>query len=178
MRHRIVLAVGALALAGLAGCTTPPIDTPKSQVSVTLGDLWPDAPEAAPAVVPANLPAYPVKKDQGGLAVQVPDQARQVSVTSSVLHLSLTNRMKLPLTLTFYLAKENPYAAANQLGTASLAPGETRQIDAAFDPALLKNPVLHAGVEVAIGKTAGPVLVRKADPLEAITWATVQVKLL
>lgn len=162
--------------ASFPGFTTPPIDTPKQTSTFTLGDLWPGAPESTivPVAVPTNLPPYRVKEREGGLTLDVPAQARSLDVTRGVLHLALASQMKIRLGFKFFLAKEDPYSTP-PIGEVTIAPGESKQIDMAFDTGLLKNPTLRAGVEAQVLESE-PAVVKRSDPLSATIWATIQVK--
>ncbi len=172
--------IAASVVAGLlAACsfTTPPIDTPQVKSAFTLGDLWPGAPESTlvPVAVPVDLPPYNVAESEGGIAIEIPGQAQTANITTAVLHIQLQSQMKIGLAFKFYLAKEKPYATT-AIAETTIQPGETKQVDANFDPALLKNAKIYAGVQAQVLKS-DPAVVKKSDPLTATTWATVQLKL-
>lgn len=176
-------ALGGLATATacnlqLPGLETPPLDTPKQTSTFTLGDLWPDAPESTvvPVSVPFNLSPYKVKESEGGIPIDVPADAQKLPVSSGILHLTLASQMKINLGFKFYLAKDKPYATA-PIAETTIGPGETKQIDTAFDVSLLKQPRVFAGVEAQVRQSPAAV-VKKSDPLTATVWATIRVKLL
>ncbi len=174
--------VAASALVGgcasFPGFTTPPFDTPRQTSTFTLGDLWPNAPESTivPVAIPTNLPPYKVKEGEGGIPIEIPANAQQVNVASAILHIKLQSAMNVRLGFKFYMAKENPYSTA-PIGEVAIGPGETRQVDAAFDTTLLKNPKIFSGVEVQVLQS-DPAVVKRSDSLTATIWATVQLKLL
>ncbi|MBM3270827.1 MAG: hypothetical protein FJZ01_24615 [Candidatus Sericytochromatia bacterium] len=174
---RAFLLVGLTALLGACSFTTPPVDTPQVVKTFTLGDLWPSAPETTliPVAVPVDLPPYNVAEAEGGIAIDVPAQARAANITSAVLHIGLRSQMKIGLAFKFFLAREKPYASV-ALAETTVQPGETKQVDAAFDTSLLKNEKVYAGVQAQVQKS-DPAVVKKSDPLTTTTWATVQIKL-
>lgn len=168
----------AAGCAALPGFTTPPIDTPKQTSTFTMGDLWPGAPEAplVPVVVPTDLAPYRVKEGEGGMAIDVPSQAQSLNIASGVLHLKLDSQMKIRLGFKFYLAKENPYAT-DPIGQVEIGPGESKQVDMAFDTSLLKNPKIYSGVQVQVLQSDAA-MAKKSDTLTATVWATLTIKVL
>lgn len=181
MNRPTLLAVSALALAAVA-CTTPPVTTPSATFSVTMSELCPQCSFPLPMVsLPASLPPFQVEANQGGLPITVPSQARSLPISSATLNTQIQNQMKVPLTLSLALSKDNAYSAdADQLGTVSLDPGAVQTLNSPFDPSLLKNQTIYAGVTVTIGSTSsvpGVTMLQATDAINATTSATVQFKL-
>ncbi|MBO9541644.1 lipoprotein [bacterium] len=174
--------IPALAVAALAACTTPPIDTPKATGSVTLSELTGLPRETAgPAMVPA-VPAFNINAPEG-LAIPVPDNARQVTLSTATLHIKLTNRMAIPLQFRLALSKtDRPYEDASASLTPEpllIAEGESKQIDRPVDPTLFKQPKVYMGVTLSTpGNFPKIVTVRGTDAIDVESWVTVQVKLL
>lgn len=180
---RALIVGSALVLTACSGITTPPIDTPHSTSKVTLSQMTNgQIPEgaAAPAIVPA-IRGFQVNAPQG-MAINVPDNARNVNLATATLHLKLTNQMQIPLTLQLALSKTNtPYSDAS----ASLTPtavtinaGQSTQIDKQVDPTLFKASTLYLGVTFGTPGSGGNlVTVSGSDAVNVESWATVQVKL-
>lgn len=181
---RILISAALLALAGCAGLSTPPIDTPHASSTVTLtqmsGGKVPTG-VAAPIIVPA-IESFQVNSPQG-MAIDVPSNAQNVNLSAATLHIKLTNQMKIPLTLQVALSKTTtPYSDASASLTPTpitLQPNEAKQIDAAVDTTLFKQPKLYLGVSFGTpGTLPNVVTVSGDDAVTTESWATVQVKVL
>lgn len=175
MRRRfLMLWLGALLL--LVGCTTPPITTPQAESTVYLRDIVPIVPESpTPMVVPSAGP-FPLP----AMGVDVPANARTVTLTSAILHLDLTNHMKIPLGLKIFLSgnRDTVYDEANLLGEVSLEPEQSGRIDQAVkDPAIFKGEKVWVGIHFSTPGSGGVVTVKGSDALVVRSSATVQVKL-
>lgn len=166
----------------LVACTTPPIDTPHVNGSVTLSELTGLPRETAgPATVP-KVPAFNINSPEG-LPITVPDNARAVTLSAATLHIKLTNRMTIPLAFKLALSKtDRPYEDAS----ASLNPepllieaGESKQIDQSVDPTLFKQQKVYMGVTLSTpGNFPKIVTVKGTDAIDVESWVTVQVKLI
>jgi len=175
MRRRfLMLWLGALLL--LVGCTTPPITTPQSESTVYLRDIVPIVPESpTPMIVPAAGP-FPLP----AMGVDVPSNARTVTLASAILHLDLTNQMKIPLGLKIFLSgnRDTVYDEANLLGEVNLEPEQSGRIDQAVkDPAIFKGEKVWVGIHFSTPGSGGIVTVKGSDALVIRSSATVQVKL-
>ncbi len=175
MRFRIsTLLLGAFL--ALTACTTPPITTPVVTSTVTMGDIAPlityGPAVPVPAAGPFNAPA---------IGIDVPAQARNVTLTSAVLNLDVENQMKIPLTLRIFLGgnRDTVYDEANLLGEVSVKPQESRRISQAVkDPAIFKAEKVWAGITFSTpGTGLQRVDIEKSDAIVIHTSATVQVKL-
>lgn len=171
------LALLLAAVLSLLACTTPPITTPKVQSTVYLRDIVPGMPESRmPLIVPAtpvfNLPPA---------GIDVPENARRVTLASAVLHLDIQNQMKIPLTLKIYLSdkQDGLYSEANLLGDVSLVPEQSGRIDNTVkDPAIFKSEKVYVGIGMSTPGTGTDVAsVQGSDAVVVDTSATVQVKL-
>jgi hypothetical protein len=160
----------------LTGCTTPPITTPAVESTVYLRDIVPGMPESAtPMIVPAAGP-FPLP----AMGIDVPANARSVTLTAATLHLDLTNHMKIPLALKVYLAgnRDAVYDEANLLGEVALQPEQSGRIDQAVkDPTIFKGEKVWVGIRFSTQGSGGLVTVKGGDSLVVRTSATVQVKL-
>lgn len=177
--RRILIPAMILAL---AACTTPPIDTPHANGSVTLSELTGLPRETSgPATVP-HVPAFNLNAPEG-LPITVPDNARQVNLSAATLHIKLTNRMTIPLEFKLALSKtDRPYedssATLNQ-EPLLIEAGASKQIDQSVDPTLFKQPKVYMGVTLGTpGNFPKLVTVKGTDAIDVESWVTVQVKLL
>ena len=164
------------ALLLLVGCTTPPITTPAVESTVYLRDIVPGMPESpTPLVVPAAGP-FPLP----AMGIDVPSNARSLTLTAATLHLDLTNHMKIPLDLRIFLSgnRDTVYEEANLLGEVSLQPEQSGRIDQAVkDPTIFKGEKVWVGIRFSTRGSGGIVTVKGSDSLLVKTSATVQVKL-
>ncbi|MNX78783.1 hypothetical protein D3C86_1103900 [compost metagenome] len=167
-------------MVALAACTTPPIDTPHASSSVTLsqmtgGAISPGFSGMAPVpAVPAfRMPVVPI---------DVPPNAASANLAEAILHVTLTNRMTIPLTLKISLSKsENPYddPSASFGDAVEIQPGASKQLDKSVDPTLFKQPKVYFGMTFSTpGTGLTPVAIKGSDSLDLESWATVKVKLL
>lgn len=168
------LLIGALLT--LTACTTPPITTPTAESTVYLRDIVPVVPETpTPMIVPAGGP-FPLP----AMSIDVPANARSVTLTSAKLHLDLTNHMKIPLDLKIFLSgnRDTIYDAQNLLGEVQLEPEKSGRIDQAVkDPAIFKGEKIWVGIRFSTAGSRGMVTVKGSDSLVITSSATVQVKL-
>lgn len=174
---RALIPAAALLLSACSGLTTPPIDTPHSTFSVTLNQML--GTNYGSSVTLPLLPPVP-SFQMPARAIDVPSNARNVNLASAVLHLKLTNRMQMPLTLKLALSKQSdPYAdPAAALGEAfTIQPQETKQVDSNVDPTLFKQEQVYLGVTFSSPGKSQPVTVSGSDSIDGEAWATVQVKL-
>ncbi len=175
MRNRFLAGVLGMLMV-LVGCTTPPITTPQAESTVYLRDIVPGMPESStPMIVPAAGP-FPLP----AMGIDVPANARSVTLTSAILHLDLTNHMKIPLGLKIYLSgnRDTVYEEASLLGDVDLQPEQSGRIDQPVkDPAIFKGEKVWVGIRFSTPGTAGIVTVKGSDSLVVKTSATVQVKL-
>ena len=100
MTRSVFLSLFLGAILALVGCSTPPITTPSVTSTVYLRDIVPGMPETptptlVPAAGPFNLPPA---------AIDVPPNARSVTLTSATLNMDFKNQMKVPLGLKIYLS--------------------------------------------------------------------------
>ncbi|HEY9857520.1 MAG TPA: hypothetical protein V6D05_17380, partial [Stenomitos sp.] len=126
---RALIGAAALLLSACAGLTTPPIDTPHSNFSVTLNQMT--GGNYGSSVTLPLFPPIPSFR-MPAQTIDVPSNARSVNLASAVLHLRLTNKMQIPLTLQLALSKQSdPYGDTTAaLGTAvTILPQETKPID-------------------------------------------------
>lgn len=176
---RALIGAAALLLSACAGLTTPPIDTPHSTFSVTLNQMT-GGNYGSSVYSPIGLPPVPSFR-MPAQAIDVPSNARNVNLASAILHLRLTNKMQMPLTLQLALSKQSdPYGDPTaSLGSAiTIQPQETKPIDQNVDPSLFKQEKLYLGVTFSSPGTSQPVTVSGTDSVDGEAWATVQVKLL
>lgn len=174
MKRALVPVAAALLL---AACSTPPIDTPHSTFSVTLNQMT--GGNYGSSVSLPLFPAIPSFK-MPAQAIDVPANARTVSLSSAILHLRLTNKMQFPLTLQLALSKQaDPYGDPTAaLGAPiTIQPKETKPIDQSVDPTLFKQEKLYLGVTFSSPGSSTPVTVSGSDSVDGEVWATVQVKL-
>lgn len=177
MKRAWIPAAAAL-LTACAGLTTPPIDTPHSTFSVTLNQMT--GGNYASNVTLPLFPPVPTFRSPAQ-AIDVPANARNVNLASAILHLRLTNRMQIPLTLQLALSKQaDPYAdAASALGAPiTIQPQETKPIDQSVDPTLFKQEKVYLGTSFSSPGRNEAVTVSGTDAIDVESWATVQVKLL
>ncbi len=173
---RTLIPAAALLLSACSGLTTPPIDTPHSPFSVTLNQM--SGGNYGSSVTLPLFPPIPSFR-MPAQAIDVPSNARSVNLASAVLHLKLTNKMQLPLTLQLALSKQtDPYAdPASALGAAfTIQPAETKQVDSNVDPTIFKQEKVYLGVTFSSPGTSQPVTVSGSDSIDGEAWATVQVK--
>lgn len=181
---RVLTTAALLMVAGCTTLSTPPIDTPHASSTITLnqmsGGKVPTG-VAAPIIVPA-IPSFQVNPPEG-MAIDVPSNATSVNLSAATLHIKLTNRMQIPLTLQLALSKTaTPYSDAS----ASLTPtpitlqaSESKQIDVPVETTLFKQPKLYLGVSFGTpGTVPNVVTISGDDAVTTETWATVQVKVL
>ncbi|MNK87291.1 hypothetical protein D3C87_1072260 [compost metagenome] len=175
MRNRFLAGLLGMAMV-LVGCTTPPITTPQAEATVYLRDIVPVVPESpTPMIVPAGGP-FPLP----AIGVDVPANARSVTLTAATLHLDLTNHMKIPLGLKVYLSgnRDTVYEDASLLGEVDLQPEQAGRIDQPVkDPAIFKGEKVWVGIRFSTPGSGGIVTVQGSDSLVVRTSATVQVKL-
>ncbi len=176
MRQRFLVPVILAALA-LSACSTPPITTPTVESTVTMNQIVPGMPDTPmPVLVP---PAGPF--DLPALGIDVPANARSVTLSSAILHLDVRNQMKIPLSLGIFLGgdRDQVYDAANLLGEVEIAPEQTGRIDQNVkDPTLFKAEKVWVGIRFRTAGSNGKlVTVQGSDAIVIGASATVQVKL-
>lgn len=175
MRLR-TLSVVCGAVMALTACTTPPITTPTTTSTVTMADIAPlityGPAVPVPAAGPFNVPA---------IGIDVPANARSLTLTSAIMNLDVENKMKVPVNLRIFLSgsQDTAYDEANLLGEVSIPPQQSQRISQPVkDPSIFKAEKVWAGITFSTPGSSGQFVdIEKSDSIVVHTSATVQVKL-
>ncbi|MBM3274718.1 MAG: hypothetical protein FJZ00_06175 [Candidatus Sericytochromatia bacterium] len=182
-----------VATVAVAGCDMvnnliPPVSAPLPEKTVTLKDIWSDAPNFEGKT--DKIPAFPtsgdgvsIPNDEIGIEVPVPADAKDKvnNVKKATIDLTFENEIPAPISFKVFLAKEKPYASTT-IGGADLAAGgttaKTSTGSVTIDTALLRETKLYLGFKVKSTGTTEAVSINSAAKLTIKPKLVLQVKLI